>query len=93
MMSTFLFNAVLLGMGATAFMDGVALVQKCILSQRTLDYAMVGRWIGHLARGEFSNRPISTRQPIPFERTIGWSAHCLIGVVFALAFLTLVGQD
>lgn len=92
MMTTFLFNAALLGMGATAFMDVIALVQKRILSQPSLDWGMVGRWIGHLACGEFCNHPISTRQPIPFERAIGWCAHYLIGVVFALAFLALVGQ-
>ncbi len=86
-------NAILLGAGATLFMDVVAAVQKHILSQPTLDYAMVGRWIGHLPRGRLVHSPIAASEPIAFERPIGWAAHYLIGMLFAWIFLLIMGQN
>lgn len=93
MMTDIILHAVLVGIGATAFMDLIAFVQKHALSQHTLDYAMVGRWLGHLPRGRLIHRPISASMPIPFERMIGWSAHYLIGILFALVFQMIVDQS
>ena len=92
MMTHILLNAAFIGVGATAFMDLIALAQKRILSQQSLNYGMVGRWFGHLIRGKFRHHPISASQSIPFERVTGWSLHYLIGIVFALGFLALVGD-
>lgn len=88
-----LLNAILLGVGATLFMDAVAAVQKHILSQPTLDYAMMGRWLGHLPRGRLFHSPIAASEPIAFERPIGWVAHYLIGILFAWIFLLIMGQN
>ncbi|WP_120501266.1 DUF2938 domain-containing protein [Roseovarius sp. EL26] len=93
MITEFLPSAVLIGIGATAFMDLIAFVQKQMLSQKTLNYAMVGRWLGHMARGRFIHRPISASEAIRSEGLLGWGAHYLIGVLFALVFLTLVDQN
>ncbi len=87
------FSAVLVGIIATAFMDVVALSQKLIFSQQSLNYAMVGRWLGHVAQGRLVHRPIMASDPVPAERLLGWSAHYLTGVVFALFFLAVVGRD
>lgn len=84
-------SAAVIGIGATAFMDLVALFQRHVLSQRSLDYAMVGRWLGHVAHGHLIHRPISASAPITGERALGWAAHYLTGVLFAAVFLTLVG--
>lgn len=92
MIVSFFSSAAVIGIGATAFMDLVALVQKHVLSQQSLNYAMVGRWLGHVARGRLVHRPISASEPIARESAIGWCAHYLIGIVFAAAFLALVGQ-
>ncbi len=86
------FSAVLIGIGATAFMDMVALSQKLIFSQQSLNYAMLGRWLGHVVQGRFVHRPIMASDPVPAERLLGWSAHYLTGVVFALGFLSVVGR-
>ena len=85
-------HAFLLGVGATAFMDFVALVQKRILGLLPLDYAMVGRWFGHLIRGRAIHRPIMASSRVPGERLIGWSAHYLIGILFAAIFLACSGE-
>lgn len=93
MITEFFPNAVLIGIGATAFMDSIAFAQKHILSQQTLNYAMVGRWLGHMRQGRFIHRPISASEPIRLEGLLGWSAHYLVGMLFALIFFTLVDQN
>lgn len=92
-MNGMLIDALLLGVGATAFMDIVALLQKRLLGIPSLNYAMVGRWLGHLPSGRFIHRPIGKSAPIQAEAALGWFAHYLIGVAFAGAFLVLVGPD
>ncbi|WP_375574201.1 DUF2938 domain-containing protein [Ahrensia marina] len=79
-------------MGATLFMDFVALVQKHILAQLPLNYAMVGRWIGHMFKGRFIHQAIPESTPIRGERLIGWISHYLIGIIFAVVFLVSIGD-
>lgn len=88
-----LIDALLLGVGATAFMDLVALLQKRLLGIPSLNYAMVGRWLGHLPSGRFIHQPIGKSTPIPAESALGWFAHYLIGIAFAMMFLELVGPN
>jgi hypothetical protein len=92
MSTDLLLNTLLLGIGATIIMDLVALVQKHILKQQVLDYAMVGRWIGHMPKGRFIHSPIMKSQPIAFEAPIGWAVHYLIGILFAYVFLLIMGD-
>ncbi|WP_438455907.1 DUF2938 domain-containing protein [Vreelandella venusta] len=92
-MSGLLTDALLLGLGATAFMDIVALLQKRLLGIPSLNYAMVGRWLGHLPKGRFIHRPIGESAPIQAEMALGWLAHYLIGIAFAIIFLVLVGPN
>lgn len=92
-MNGLLIDALLLGVGATAFMDIVALLQKRLLGIPSLNYAMVGRWLGHLPSGRFIHRPIGNSAQIQAEAPLGWFAHYLIGIAFAVMFLVLVGPD
>lgn len=78
---------VALGIGATAFTDLVVLVRSRCFGIPSLDYAMVGRWMGHLPKGQLIHRPITKSDPIPGEKLLGWTAHYLIGVGFAGLFL------
>jgi hypothetical protein len=89
----FLFHAVLIGAGATAVMDIWGLVQRRMLRVRGLDYAMVGRWLGHLVRGRFRHESIASASPVAGERVIGWTAHYAIGVAFAAILLGIWGLD
>ncbi len=82
-----------IGVGATAVMDIWAMVRKRLLGIPALDYALVGRWIGHMAHGTFRHERIAAASPILGERLLGWSAHYLTGVAFAAAFLWLVGRE
>ena len=89
----YLLCAVTIGAGATAVMDIWAVARKRLFGIAPLDYALVGRWLGHLARGRFRHQQIAAAQPVPGERLIGWTAHYLIGIAFAATLLAIWGLD
>ena len=67
------------GVFATLFMDGVAWLRARLLGQRGLDWAMVGRWLGHVAKGSLILSNPQAADPMPFERALGWGLHCSWG--------------
>lgn len=71
-------------------MDIWAAVAKYVFRLPTADWAMVGRWFGHMPRGVFVHRPIADSAPIPNELAIGWVAHYVTGLVYGLAYLYIV---
>ncbi|WP_407149966.1 DUF2938 domain-containing protein [Bradyrhizobium sp. ORS 86] len=89
----YLTSAVLIGTGATAVMDIWAVIRARLLGIRSLDYALVGRWFGHLAHGRVCHHRIAASAAIAGERSIGWIAHYLIGIGFAGLLLAIVGLD
>lgn len=90
----FLLRAVLVGAGATVVMDLWALLLRRCLGVASLDYAMVGRWLGHIPRGRLSHAAgIGRSEPVAGEKALGWAAHYATGMVFAAALLALAGED
>ena len=87
----YLMCAVLIGAGATVVVDIWAAARKRLLGIPLLNYALVGRWLGHLTRGRFRHAPIAASPPVRGERLIGWLAHYLIGIAFAAALLAFWG--
>ncbi len=81
-MQPFVF-AVLVGTGATALTDVWAALRKRFFKATSLDYALVGRWLVHVAHGRFRHDPIAASPRVRGERAIGWTAHYLIGIAFA----------
>ncbi|HEY1103615.1 MAG TPA: DUF2938 domain-containing protein [Burkholderiaceae bacterium] len=78
-----------IGIGATAFMDmWLKLLQR--LGVPTLNFALIGRWAGHLLRGKFRHTLIGRAPPIPGEAALGWLVHYAVGMAFA--GLLVVGQ-
>ena len=86
-MDTFL-STLLIGAGATAFMDLWGLTRK-----RKPDYALVGRWLAYMPCGRFFHKPISASAPVRGERAIGWIAHYVSGVAFAAVLVGLWGPE
>ncbi|MDQ8755014.1 DUF2938 domain-containing protein [Sphingosinicella sp. LHD-64] len=80
-----------MGVGATATMDLWALLQRRTFGIPSLDYALVGRWLGHMPKGRFVHDTIAAAPPVSGEKAIGWIAHYLIGVAFAGILLLLGG--
>jgi len=83
-------KVVLVGIGATLVMDGWTVVLKA-LGIPTLDYALVGRWAGHLLRGRLSHPSIGKAAPIRGELPLGWAIHYAVGIAFAAALVILCG--
>lgn len=76
-----------IGIGATAVMDLWGLARKPLFGIARPNYALVGRWIGHMAHGRFRHDSIAASAPMRGERFLGWTAHYLTGITFA-ALLT-----
>jgi hypothetical protein len=73
----------LIGVGATLAMDVWSLVRRRLFRTPLPNYALVGRWLGRMAHGEFRHRAIAQATPVRGELAIGWLAHYLIGMAFA----------
>ena len=86
-------RGVVIGIGGAALMDVWAWFLRRSFGIRGLDYALLGRWIGHFPRGRFVHERIASADPIPFEGPLGWLAHYSIGVAFALLLLAIWGLD
>lgn len=86
-----LLSTLWLGIGATAATDLWALLRQRLFAVPAPNYGMVGRWIGHMPKGRFVHEAIAAAVPVQGERVIGWSAHYLIGVAFALMLIGLFG--
>lgn len=91
--SEFLASGALIGMGGAALMDVWSLVLRRRFGIPTLDYALLGRWIGYFPRGRFLHDRIAAAEPVPGERPLGWLAHYSIGVTFALFLLVIWGAE
>jgi hypothetical protein len=83
-------QGVLIGIIATLGMDIWAAIVKHVLRLPTADWALVGRWFGHIPRGVFVHHPIGDSAAIPNELAIGWVAHYVTGIVYGLAYLSIV---
>lgn len=88
-----LISAIAIGIGATLLMDGWTVLRRHLLGVPSLDYALVGRWVGHMPRGRFRHTAIGKAAPVAGERPLGWAIHYLTGIVFALALVALAGSD
>lgn len=75
-------HVLLVGIGATALMDvWLALLSR--LGVPATSFAMVGRWVGHFARGRFAHVAIAKAEPVRFELGLGWLTHYAIGIAYA----------
>lgn len=85
--------SVVTGVGATAVMDLWGVARSRLLGIPALNYALVGRWLAYMARGQFRHERIAATVPLRGEGLIGWTAHYLIGIGFAAVLLGIWGLD
>ncbi len=84
---------ILIGLGATFSMDIWAFILKKTLHIPSLNYAILGRWIGHFQYKTFYHQNITKSKPIKNEGIIGWGAHYTIGLSFAFLLVGIYGSD
>jgi hypothetical protein len=84
-------RGLVMGVAAAALMDAWGLLLRRGFGIPTLDYAMLGRWIGNIPRGRLAHARMAAAEPVPGERPLGWLAHYAIGVAFAVLLLAAFG--
>jgi len=90
-MNDIIIAGVFIGLIATALSDVWAVFLEKAFKVPNYGFDVVGRWIGHMARGQFFHKPIFASPPIPGEKTIGWIAHYALGAAFGFLPILLGG--
>lgn len=85
----YLAGAVLVGIGATVIMDLWNLLLRRAFNISSLNFCLVGRWLGYMPLGTFKHANIGAAARRPGECVLGWSAHYAIGIAFALMLVLL----
>lgn len=86
-----LISAVLMGLGATLTFDLGALFLKHAFKITPSNICLVGRWLRYMPEGIFTHANIGAAPRKSAECTVGWIAHYMIGITFALIFVALTG--
>lgn len=88
----FLLRSTLIGAGATLVIDvWAALLRR--FGVPSLNFGLLGRWIGHLPQGRWHHESIAKAAPVRGERWLGWCAHYGIGISFAALLLAGFGLE
>ena len=82
-----------IGIGATAVMDLWGVIRKPLLGLAPPNYALVGRWIGHMTHGQFRHEAIAKSAPAHGEHALGWAVHYLTGIAFAAVLIGICGLE
>ena len=85
-------RAVAVGVGATALMD-LWLLSLKRAGVPTMDFALLGRWVGHLFHGRLAHDAIRRAPPIAAELGLGWLTHYVVGIAFAAMLVALQGSS
>lgn len=85
----YLISATAVGVGATLVLDLLALFLKRAFNIPSANYCLVGRWMLYLPAGIFHHKSIAGTPKKVSECVLGWIAHYVIGVIFAIALVAL----
>lgn len=91
--TTYFLSAVVVGLGATLFMDLWALFMKLVFRIPTANYCLVGRWLLHMPEGTFMHANITAASQRRFECPVGWIAHYILGAMYALVLVAFVSES
>lgn len=87
------FGPIFIGIGATLAFDLWGLFLKQAFKIPSSNFCLVGRWLRYMPDGIFSHSNISCVPKKNAECIVGWIAHYIIGIIFALMFLAFVGNS
>ncbi len=88
--ATYFATAVVVGVGATLFMDVCALLLNRTFSVPVANYCLVGRWLRYMPEGVFMHASSAAAPRKPAECVVGWAAHYVLGAVYALVLVAIV---
>jgi hypothetical protein len=85
-------NVIINGIIATVLFDLWLLMQK-FMGRRILNFALLGRWIGHFKNFKFFHTKVSDAPKVPFEFIVGLIGHYAIGIFIAELLLLFANQQ
>ncbi len=91
--TTNILRGIAIGVGATLIMDAWNLLLKRMFGIQSLNFCLLGRWIGNMPRGIFRHQSIATAERKRFECAVGWLAHYGTGVTLSVVFVLLASGE
>jgi len=85
-----IFKIIFLGLVATVAIDIWATFSNKVLKFSRTNWAMVGRWLGHIPNGKLTHNAINSSLKIKHENVLGWLFHYFIGILYAGFYITLI---
>ncbi len=86
-------TVIVIGIGATLLMDLWNLFLKRAFGLPSLNFCLLGRWIGHMAKGQYRHLNISRSPEVYLECTLGWASHYSIGITLTLGLYALTSGN
>jgi Protein of unknown function (DUF2938) len=83
-------QTLLAGIVATATLDVWQQIYRLAFGTPITDWAMIGRWVGHIPQGQLVQPDIGKAPPIANERILGWIVHYIVGIGYAVVYLLLM---
>lgn len=90
MMIDLVASAICAGVFATLALDIWQRLLMAVTGIPPTNWAMVGRWFGHMPAGQFRHDKIAQSATIPNELLLGWILHYVIGILYGLIYVGLV---
>jgi hypothetical protein len=85
-------GAIIIGLGATLTLDLWSLFLKRAFKIAPSNMCLVGRWLQYMQEGVFRHSNLVLAPPKKAECPVGWIAHYMIGLLFAITFIVFVGN-
>ncbi|WP_268244217.1 DUF2938 family protein [Shewanella litoralis] len=57
------------------------------------NWRLVGRWVGHMKKGQFIQPALAKADSIPGELALGWLVHYVIGIAYGLILMVCFGSQ
>ena len=91
--SQMIWTGILMGLAGTLAMDIWAIFLEKFAEIPRPNWAMPGRWLGHVMRGKVFHESIGAAEEVPNERALGWGLHYGVGVLYGVLFVLFAGSD
>jgi hypothetical protein len=88
-----LLSIIFTGVLATALTDAWTLARRRLFAIPLPNFALVGRWISHMARGQVFHASIAASPKVRAELFIGWITHYFTGIAFACLLVIFCGAE
>ncbi len=78
------------GVIAMATLDVWQQIYRVAFGAPITDWAMIGRWVGHIPQGQLVQQDIAKAPPVANERAIGRIVHYVVGIGYAVVYFLLM---